>query len=90
MNNGDWVVCVRELNGFTKNKKYQLISDTNGIILEIKNDSGWIQSHVLYGVREKLDNYKYPERLFGSMTERVYYFKFVSELREDKINLILE
>jgi hypothetical protein len=93
MKKGEWIICVTdELFCFTKDKKYQLLKDVDDTInvLEIMNDKGWCQNPVFYVLRDRLDNYEYPERIFGDMTERVYYFKSVTELREEKINSILK
>ena len=91
MEKGDWVVCVNELRGFTKNKKYQIDIEIDiDTTLLVRNDKGNKQLVTSYFLRDRVDNYEYPERIFGDMMERVYYFKSVSEIREERINQILE
>lgn len=94
MRKGDWVVCITdEFFNYTKGKSYQLLRDVSinfpdGAVLEIANDKGYVEKPSLYGVR---DNYKFSEKGFGAVTERVYYFMLVfnystiEDLRERKL-----
>ena len=39
MKKGDWLVCVTDdFKSYTKGKKYQLLRDVNGTVLEIENE----------------------------------------------------
>lgn len=91
MKKGDWIFCVTdEFAFYTKGKKYQLLKDVNGTVLEIVNDKGQVEHPSYYGVREVIDNYKFTERRFGARTHKVYYFISIEEWREDRINQILK
>lgn len=95
MRKGAWVVCITdEFSNYTKGKSYQLLRDASinfpdGAVLEIANDKGYVEKPSLYGVR---DNYKFSEKGFGAVTERVYYFMLVfnystiEDVREKKLN----
>ena len=97
MRKGAWVVCITdEFSNYTKGKSYQLLRDVSinfpdGAVLEIANDKGYVEKPSLYGVRDKVDNYKFSEKGFGAVTERVYYFMLVfnystiEDVRERKL-----
>jgi len=90
MKKDDWVVCVTdEFSFYTKDKKYQLLKDVNGTVLEIVNDKGKIEHPSYYGVRA-VENYKFSKRIFGAITHKVYYFISLEEWREHRINQILK
>lgn len=59
MKKGDWVVCVHHrFADFTKDKKYQLLSDSNGSTLDIESDKGQRGYPSLYGFEgDKFINY---------------------------------
>jgi hypothetical protein len=92
MRKGDWVVCITdEFFNYTKGKSYQLLRDVSipdGAVLEIANDKGYVEKVMAYGVR---DNYKFSEKGFGAVTERVYYFMLafnystIEDVRERKL-----
>ena len=75
-NKGDWVVCVHHrFSNYTKGKKYQLVSDRNGSILEIVND---------------YDDIGYPSVYGFECGELIIYFNTIENIREEKINSILK
>jgi hypothetical protein len=76
MKKGDWIICVHHrFANYTKGKKYQIESDTNGTVLDIINDIGERGYPCSYGFEgEKLIN----------------YFDTIENIREEKINSILK
>ena len=76
MKKGDWIICVTdEFSFYTKDKKYQLLKDVNGTVLDIINDIGERGYPCSYGFEgEKLIN----------------YFDTIENIREEKINSILK
>lgn len=76
MKAGDWVICVHHrFSNYTKGKKYQLLSDKNGSIIDIINDIGERGYPSYYGFEcEKL----------------IKYFDKIENIREEKINQILK
>jgi hypothetical protein len=75
MKKGDWVVCVTDdFKSYTKGKKYQLLKDVNGTVLEIENDRG-------YRARPSLNGY--------DSGKRIIYFDTKQNIREQKLNQLL-
>ena len=75
MKKGEWLVCVTDdFKSFTKGKKYQLLKDVNGTVLEIENDRG-------YRARPSLNGY--------DSGKIIIYFMSIKDIREKKLNQIL-
>jgi hypothetical protein len=75
MKKGEWLVCVTDdFKSFTKGKKYQLLKDVNGTVLEIENDRG-------YRARPSLNGY--------DSGKIITYFMSIKDIREKKLNQIL-
>jgi hypothetical protein len=76
MKKDDWVVCVHHrFANYTKGKKYQLLKDTNGSVLDIINDIG---------------ERGYPSSYGFESEKLITYFDTIENIREEKINSILK
>jgi len=76
MKAGDWVICVHHrFANYTKGKKYQLLSDRNGSIIDIINDIG---------------ERGYPSYYGFECEKFIKYFDTIENIREEKINQILK
>jgi hypothetical protein len=87
MKKDDWIVCVHHrFANYTKGKKYQLLKDVNGSVLDIINDIGERGYPSSYGFEsEKL---KIGEDFFKTI--KITYFDTIENIREEKINSILK
>jgi hypothetical protein len=76
MKKGDWVICVHHrFTNYTKGKKYQLLKDINGSVLDIINDIG---------------ERGYPSSYCFESEKLITYFDTIENIREEKINQILK
>ena len=71
MKKGDWIVCVHHrFANFTKDQKYQLLSDSTASTLDILNDLGERGHPSLYGYE---------------MGKKIIYFMTIQDAREKKL-----